>query len=67
MMAFMRQLVRGFIWKCRMLNGALFQFWTPTSQLTRAEARAKLLAEANGDYEEVYSKRDIDSLRRCLG
>jgi hypothetical protein len=62
-----RSLVRGFVWKVRMRNGAEWEFWTPTSALTRSDARRTLLDLANGDYGEVYSASDIENLWRVKG
>lgn len=64
-MDFMKSLVRGFMWKARMSNGALFDWWTPMTDTTRAEAREKLLEIANGGMglsELIYTKEDIESL-----
>lgn len=44
---FMRSMVRGFVWKMRMTNGAVFDWWTPSSQAKRKEAARNLLAFAN--------------------
>lgn len=54
----MKLFVRGFTWKARMSNDAVFEFWTP-SEITRKEAQIKLLDMANGDYLNVYDKTDI--------
>jgi len=62
-----RSFVRGFRWKVRMFNGAEWEFWTPTSRLTRADARRTLLSLANGDYGDVYAPEDIENLWRVKG
>lgn len=62
-----RSLVRGFIWKCRMNNGAEFEFWTSTSAYRQRDARDALLALANGDYGTVYESRDIERIWRVKG
>ena len=54
--------VRGFVWKARMYNGAVFELWTPYDNLTRAEARRQLL-----DIADVYLSTDIDRLWRTKG
>jgi len=56
--------VRGFTWKARMFNGAVFQWWTPRD-LCRVEARRELFAIANAscaDDNPAYEKGDIDSM-----
>ena len=55
-----QSLVRGFNYQGRMSNGARFSFWSP-SLLKRSNAIVVLLRTANGDYEEVYTKNDIES------
>jgi len=65
----LRMFVRGWTWKARMWNGAEFQWWTSSSQTTRAAARKALLGIANGDYPEkdgmtIYENKDIDRLWR---
>lgn len=62
-MDFMRKMVRGFNWNVRMGNDAIFSFWTPTD-ISRKEAVKELLNEANGDYGEVYTNKDIESVWR---
>lgn len=63
----LRALVRGYVYRCVMFNGADFEIWSPT-KLTRKEARARLFALANGDYpwsEEdppPYEKGDMDRM-----
>lgn len=55
-------LIRGYNWKARMFNGAVFEFWTP-GIISRSKAREAMLNLANGyDYFEVYSKKDIEQL-----
>ena len=54
-------LVRGFIWKARMYNDAIFKIWVP-NDITRSETRNKLLTEA-----QYYTKNDIESLWKTLG
>lgn len=61
----MKLLVRGFTWKARMSNDAVFEFWTP-SEITRKTAKDKLLAIANGDYLNVYDKADITYMWRTI-
>jgi hypothetical protein len=58
---FMQQLVRGFTWKCKMSNDAIFAVWTPTD-LSRAEAEKLLLEQAG-----YYQKGDIVSIWKCIG
>lgn len=57
---FMRRLVRGYVWKARMSNDAVFQIWTPC-KLARKTAKSLLLKEANGDYGEVYTSSDVEN------
>ena len=57
-MNLLRQLVRGYVWKCRMSNGAVFGVWTPIN-ITRKEAVNELLEFANPQY---YEKKDIESV-----
>lgn len=53
-------LVRGFNWKCRMFNGAIFTFWTAW-KISRQTALEELLKVANGEYDPfIYTKKDID-------
>lgn len=59
-MGFMRSLVKGTVWKCRMSNDAIFEWWTPYV-IKRAAARQELLRVANEDYE-AYTKQDIVSI-----
>jgi len=56
-------LIQGYYWHVRMSNGARFSIWTPYD-LTRKEAKKKLLKSANGDYIEVYKSQDIKSIWR---
>lgn len=56
-----RQLVRGYIWKARMFNGAVFEYWTPM-QISRKRARLHLLTVA-----DVYTSQDIDKLWQTKG
>jgi len=69
-MSVMRQMVRGYTWKCRMSNGAEFEWWTPM-EVTRAVARAALFKWANSigfsDEPPVYEKCDMESLWRTKG
>ena len=62
--AFMRTMVRGYKWKCRMFNGAVFEWWTPT-KVDRKTARAELYAEGNAmctEDDPAYVKGDIDAM-----
>jgi hypothetical protein len=60
MQDFMRSLVRGYVWKAKMSNDAVFQIWTPC-KLARKTAKSLLLKEANGDYGEVYASEDVEN------
>lgn len=58
----LKPFIRGYYWKARMFNGAVFSFWTP-SKMDRKEAIPAMLDYANGDYEErIYNKPDILSI-----
>lgn len=63
---FLQALVRGFTWKARMSNDAVFSFWTPFD-ITRREARKRLLKESNGDCEGIYEKSDVCHVWRTIG
>lgn len=63
----LRELVRGFVWKARMINGAIFEWWTP-SEVSRATARREVLAVANGHgYTAAYDETTIESLWQTKG
>jgi len=62
---FMRGIVRGYIWRCKMKNNVVFEIWTP-SNLIRKDAKKLLLDFANGDYGEVYGANDIKNIWSCL-
>jgi hypothetical protein len=53
---FMRGLVSGSVWRCRMVNGAVFELWTPYLW-TRKQARKELLALA-----EYYASSEVEGL-----
>ena len=59
----LRSLVRGYKWKARMENGAVFEIWTP-KKIPRTRAREELLIFANGDFGfgEIYESQDIENL-----
>jgi hypothetical protein len=63
---FMRSMVRGYTWKVKMNNGAVFDVWTPYKR-TRREMIPLLLAQANGDYDDVYARGDIESVWETIG
>ena len=65
-MDFMRAMVRGTTWKCRMSNDAAFEVWTPFV-LKRKQAIEQLLEFANGDYDDLYSRRDVVSVWSVAG
>lgn len=59
-------LMRPYIWRCRMWNGADFEVST-FFRLARDKGRHALLKLANGDYPEkdgvvVYESRDIERM-----
>jgi hypothetical protein len=54
-------LIRPYIWRCRMRNGAEFEVVVHRG-LSRQQAREALLKFANGDYDGVYESRDIQSM-----
>lgn len=62
----MGALVRGYVWKGRMDNRALFRAWTPF-KLKRKEAKELILKTANGSYDSVYENSDIESMWETLG
>jgi hypothetical protein len=53
---FMRGLISGSVWRCRMVNGAVFELWT-AYRWTRQQARRELLALA-----EYYTPSEIESI-----
>jgi len=55
------RLVRGFTWKAKMSNDAIFEAWVP-NDITRSEARNRILAEA-----QYYAKYDIENLWKTVG
>ena len=57
----MKMMVRGYTWKARMSNDAVFEFWTPRT-IDRLQARKELLKIANGDYTDVYDVKDLKQL-----
>jgi len=57
----MKMMVRGYTWKARMSNGAIFDLWTPRI-INRCQARKELLDMVNGDYEDVYNTKDLKQL-----
>lgn len=61
----MRGLVRGYTWKAKMANGAVFEIWT-SQDISRTEAREELFRIANigGD---AYGKDDLSGLWRTKG
>ena len=64
--AFMRTMVRGYKWKCRMFNGAVFEWWTPT-KVDRKTARKALYDLANAycaqdDPCYIEAEGDLESL-----
>jgi hypothetical protein len=52
----LKGLVRGYLWKARMSNGAVFEWWTPR-KVTRTTARKEILKIAN-----TYENKDIEQL-----
>ncbi len=68
---FMRLMVRGFVWKMRMVNGAIFEWWTPSSQTKRKEAVKHLMADANAwdidDGSHAYYPEDVEAVWRTKG
>lgn len=58
-MSEIRLLVRGFTWKAKMFNDAVFQWWTP-SKVTRKVAKKSLLDIANNNgLWRAYEPNDI--------
>lgn len=62
----MKLLVRGYTWKARMSNGAVFEWWTP-QKVDRQTAKEELLKIANGEYGGIYTQKDIDSIWETKG
>ncbi len=56
-----RQLIRGYTWKARMFNGAIFEYWT-ACRITRTTAKTELLSIA-----VHYTPNEIDSLWKTKG
>jgi len=56
---------RRHVYKCRMSNGAQFQFncWD-LALMDRDQLKERFLEIANGDYEGVYTKDDIEYIWR---
>ena len=47
---FLQQIIRGYTWKIKLWNEAIFEWWTP-EKVSRKEAKQKLLEIANrGEY-----------------
>ena len=58
---------KGYYWKVKMFNGAVFMFWTHRGDLKRAEAKEKLLEISNGEYplnDRPYYEEDIEAIWR---
>lgn len=62
----MKLLVRGYTWKARMSNGAVFDWWTP-QKVDRQTAKEELLKIANAEYGDVYAPKDIVSIWETKG
>lgn len=62
----MKFLVRGYTWKARMSNGAVFEWWTP-QKVDRQTAKEELLKIANAEYGYVYAPKDIVSIWETKG
>ena len=52
----MKGLVRGYLWKARMSNGAVFEWWTPR-KVNRSIARKEILKMA-----VAYESEDVEQL-----
>lgn len=69
-MDMMRMLVQGYVWKGRMSNGAVFEWWTPMKG-QRKQAREEIFAIANawGDDDEnrAYDPSDLERLWETKG
>lgn len=62
-------LVRGYWWKARMSNGALFELWTPNGDVKQKEARKTLLDFANSSCSEdnpAYYPEDVEGVWRAV-
>lgn len=62
-------MVRGHYWSVRMSNDAIFSLWTPYGDVTRAEARAALVAFANSSTEPddpAYLPEDVGNIWRSI-
>lgn len=62
----MKLMVRGYTWKARMSNGAVFEWWTPM-KVGYITAKEELLKAANAEYGNVYTPRDIVSMWETKG
>jgi len=70
----MRALIRGFVWKCRMSNGAIFEWWTPT-KVSHKVAKKALMDFANGVDKNgrgwsdppIYNSEDVDAVWETKG
>ena len=60
-------MVRGFTWKVKMENGAVFFFWTPEA-ITYRQAKEELLNVANGGPDRnIYDKSYILHIWKTKG
>lgn len=64
--AWMRGIVRGYTWKIRMFNGAVFEKWTP-KDMNGKDAGQMMIDFSNGDYEDVCTNEDVVSLWKTNG
>jgi len=61
---YMKSMVRGFTWKIRFWNDAVFAWWTP-EKVSRKEAKIQLMDIANrGEGNSIYqdSSEDIKNI-----
>lgn len=59
-MDIVKQLVRGYTWRARMSNGAIFEIWTPF-KIRQSQAKTLMLDFANADIQ-IYDSQDIESI-----
>ena len=66
----LRGLVRGWVWRVRMSNGAVFDWWTARGNVSRKDARRELMAVANRITEPdspAYYPDDVERVWRTTG
>ena len=60
-------MIRGYTWKIKLFNGAIFEWWTPEGKSTRRQAKLHLMDIANGGRGSIYKNIDIENIWRTKG